>query len=108
MRDEMRDASHTEEVVSVSNLPTSNSFGILSDLPAESLRSCDVLSLFEDDKDTPDAPCSLPKMDDPQTPQAETHADVNDYRRCTLCDLERVSEWYHLRCRDCFKIHGPP
>ena len=105
------DAKHIEEEnTSVTDLPTKNSFDVLCDLPDESVCSNDGISLFDEDTDSPDTPqCSSePLIEDPRTPEFQTGAKNNSNRLCTLCDIERVSEWYHLRCRDCFKTHGPP
>ena len=105
------DAKHIEdENTSVTDLPTKNSFDVLCDLPDESVGSNDGISLFDEDTDFPDTPqCSSePLTEDPRTPEFQTGAENNSNRLCTLCDIERVSEWYHLRCRDCFKTHGPP
>ena len=99
-----------EENISVTDLPTKNSFDVLCDLPDDSVCSNDGISLFDEDTDSPDTPqCSSePLIEDPRTPQSQTDEDNHSNRLCTLCNIERVSERYHLRCRDCFKTHGPP
>ena len=108
VRDE-RQAETEEEKVSVSNLQTRNSFQVLSDLPTESVHSCDILSWFDDDKDSSDTPSSsLPVIEDPRTPESQTEEEANPNRICTLCESDRVSERYHVRCRECFKMYGPP
>ena len=48
---------------------------------------------------------SMPMVTQLQTPES---APENLFRICAMCHEERVSECYHVFCRDCFLKHGPP